>query len=205
MTTMQEPLFRPFPKIPRMSRECVVTEKLDGTNAQIIIRELPDGEEVPTDTPLIAVVGKRLLYAASRNRLLTTAADNFGFARWVKALAEELAQLGPGRHFGEWWGVGVQRGYGVSPRRFSLFNPDFHRGGLPACVGSVPVLYRGVFSSAEVDRCVESLRLGGSVAAPGFMQPEGVVCFHVAASVLFKKTLEDDESPKSVAPCPAPQ
>jgi hypothetical protein len=39
----------------------------------------------------------------------------------------------------------------------------------------------------------------GSMAAPGFMKPEGVVVFHVAGNVGFKKTIEDDESPKSLA------
>lgn len=31
------PQFEAFPKIPRLSRYCVITEKIDGTNAQIYI------------------------------------------------------------------------------------------------------------------------------------------------------------------------
>ena len=37
---------------------------------------------------------------------------------------------------------------------------------------------------------------GRSVAAPGFMKPEGVVVFHTAGNLGFKKTLEKDEVPK---------
>jgi hypothetical protein len=37
----------------------------------------------------------------------------------------------------------------------------------------------------------------GSRAAPGFMQPEGVVVFHIAGCVGFKKTVAKDDEPKS--------
>lgn len=29
--------FAEFPKIARLSRECVITEKIDGTNAQVVV------------------------------------------------------------------------------------------------------------------------------------------------------------------------
>jgi hypothetical protein len=43
---------------------------------------------------------------------------------------------------------------------------------------------------------MESLRINGSVAVPGFLKPEGIVVFHVAAGKLFKATLESDEKAK---------
>ena len=43
------------------------------------------------------------------------------------------------------------------------------------------------------------LRERGSYAAPGFMKPEGVVVFHTAGNVGFKKTIEKDELPKALA------
>lgn len=191
---MSEPLiFEPFPKIARLSRECVITEKIDGTNAQIYIGE--DGE----------------IRAGSRNRWLTPEADNFGFARWVRDHAEDLAKLGPGRHFGEWWGLGIQRGYGLQEKRFSLFNvgrwgaaAEARAAGhavdsLPKCCDVVPVLYRGPFDTEATDRWVTTLRVCGSYAAPGFMQPEGIIVFHTAASLMFKKTLEGDAQPKGRA------
>ena len=44
---------------------------------------------------------------------------------------------------------------------------------------------------------LSELRATGSRAAVGFMKPEGVVCFHVAANVGFKTTIEKDDEYKS--------
>lgn len=65
--------FVEFRKIPRLNREIVVTEKIDGTNAQILVSD--DGKE---------------LIAGSRNRWITTENDNHGFAKWVESNKEEL-------------------------------------------------------------------------------------------------------------------
>lgn len=177
-------IFEPFPKIPRLKRECVVTEKIDGTNAQIIITE--SGE----------------LFAGSRNRLITVGDDNYGFARWVQDNREELLKLGQGRHFGEWWGAGIQRGYGLEKgdRRFSLFNADrwADESTRPSCCGVVPILYRGVFNSNQIDDCITALN-AGSVAAPGFMHPEGVIVWLSAARSYFKIMCKNDETPKGIA------
>lgn len=191
-----ETQFVSFPKMPRLHREIVITEKLDGTNAQIYISTKPED-----DTGCVArvLVGTELLslHAGSRNRWIIPGDDNFGFARWVADNAHELAQLGPGRHFGEWWGKGIQRGYGLSEKRFSLFNVTRWAHEVPRCCHVVPVLYTGVFGLAEAENAAARLRREGSVAAPGFMKPEGIVVFHTAANVAFKQTLEDDDVPKS--------
>jgi RNA ligase len=174
--------FVPFPKIARWSRDVIVTEKIDGTNAQVVVSD--DGTEI---------------WAGSRTRPITPEADNFGFARWVADHREELLQLGPGRHFGEWWGAGIQRKYGLAEKRFSLFNVSRWSGDdRPGCCGFVPVLWRGPMDEAHgaIARVLESLRSDGSAAAPGFMKPEGVVIYHVASGQLFKKTLESDEKHK---------
>ena len=178
--------FEAFQSIPRIARECVVTEKIDGSNGQVYVGD--DGG----------------VMAGSRNRWLglEKTEDSFGFARWVKDHEEELRTgLGPGRHFGEWWGAGIQRRYGIAEKRFSLFNVarwadnrdrDKFPGDRPACCHVVPVLYRGCFSSGIVDGVLADLASNGSRAAPGFMRPEGVVVWHEAARVLFKKTLDGD-------------
>lgn len=174
--------FEEFEKIPRLKRGCVITEKIDGTNAQIHITEA--GE----------------ILAGSRTRYITPKDDNFGFAKWVEANKTELMKLGPGRHFGEWWGSGVQRGYGLKngEKRFSMFNVGrWTQETLPSCVGLVPVLYEGTFSSDVVDRLIQDLRDNGSKAAPGFTNPEGLIVYHAAARSMFKVTLEKDEEPKS--------
>jgi hypothetical protein len=173
--------FQDFPKMARLSREIVITEKLDGTNAQVCIAD--DGT----------------VLAGSRTRWITPSDDHFGFAAWVAEHADELRELGPGRHFGEWWGQGIQRKYGLNEKRFSLFNTSRWGEARPACCHVVPVLYRGDFTTEAVSTALERLRTLGSVAAPGFMKPEGVVVFHTAGNVGFKKTLEKDEVPKTLA------
>lgn len=177
-----KPDFNKFPKMARLSRECIITEKIDGTNAQILITE--DGG----------------FYTGSRNRWITPDDDNFGFSAWAYENKDELMKLGVGRHFGEWWGRGIQRNYGLTERKFSLFNVS--RWGddasLPNCCSTVPVLYVGEFDSTNVDICLCNLEERGSEASIGFMNPEGIVVWHTAANIGFKKTIKNDEKPKSL-------
>jgi hypothetical protein len=179
--------FIEFPKIARLNRECVATEKIDGTNASVYIGEELNGE-------------RGTFLVGSRTRWITPEQDNHGFARWAYDHEEELRTLGPGMHYGEWWGSGVQRGYGLQKgeKRFSLFN--VHRWSdpavRPACCHVVPELARGLDIREVTERALATLRAEGSRAAPGFAKPEGVVVFHTAGSHLFKVTLERDEAPK---------
>ena len=191
----EEP-FSGFPKIARFNRTVVVTEKIAGTNAQVYIT--PNGQ----------------FYVGSRNRWITPENDNFGFARWAYDRKDELMQLGPGRHFGEWWGSGIQRGYGFKngERFFSLFNtvrwclhdsePQPIPTGdpritktqdvLPACCGLVPVLWSGVMAHLDTDYIMTLLQTQGSMAVQGFMNPEGIVIFHTASNTAFKMTYDDN-------------
>jgi len=176
--------FQEFASISRLSRDMVVTEKIDGTNAQVCVLE--DGT----------------VLAGSRNRWITPEDDNFGFARWVKEHEDELRTgLGVGSHYGEWWGAGIQRRYGLDHKRFSLFN--VHRWAddavRPACCHVVPVILHWTFDTAKVDECLADLDALGSVAAPGFMKPEGVVVYHAASKTLFKKTLDKNDGHKGSA------
>ncbi len=164
----------PFPKIQRFFRDIAITEKLDGTNAQVHV--LDDGG----------------VLAGSRNRYLTPEKDNFGFAQWVKENEDELRQLGPGRHYGEWWGRGIQRGYGLSERRFSLFNVHRWSEERPKCCHVVPLLYRGVMSEGAIVDAVVDLKEHGSYAADGFDNPEGIVIYHTRSGQLYKYTLGGD-------------
>lgn len=176
---MTDITFEEFQKIARLFRDVTITEKLDGTNAQVIVSE------------------SGAVAAASRSRLITPEDDNFGFARWVAAHAVELSALGPGRHFGEWWGQGIQRNYSQPVKRFSLFNTHRWGDARPACCDVVPVLYIGIYKPSCVHDALRELRNDGSKAAPGFMKPEGIVMWHDAAQSYFKVTLEKDEAPKS--------
>jgi hypothetical protein len=60
----------------------------------------------------------------------------------------------------------------------------------------VPILYRGPFSTQQVDQLLAGLEHDGSSAAPGFMKPEGVVVYHVAGNLMFKKTLDKNDGHK---------
>ena len=169
--------FREFGKIARLNRECIATENIDGTNGLVWV-----GEE-------------GTVRAGSRSRWITPADDNFGFAAWVNEHTDELRMLGPGYHYGEWWGSGIQRRYGLDHKRFSLFNvsrwaDDAVR---PKCCHVVPELARGIIISEVAERALLALRDNGSAAAPGFTKPEGVVVFHAAGNHLYKVTLEKDE------------
>jgi hypothetical protein len=189
---LTQPAFAPFPSIARLSRDMIVTEKLDGTNAQVYITE--DGQ----------------VFAGSRNRWLTPEQDNFGFARWVKENEDALRALGPGAHFGEWFGQGIQRGYGLTEKRFALFNTwrwrspnnelpkpdgDTRCYQVPVC-HVVPVLLRHTFDTSKVDECLWTLQRLGSAAVLGFAKPEGVVVFHEKSGTLFKKTLDKHDGHK---------
>lgn len=178
--------FKSFGKIPRLDKDIVITEKLDGTNAQIFI---DDNNE---------------MYTGSRNRWVKIGDDNFGFAAWAEANKQELLKLGKGHHFGEWWGRGIQRGYNMQERVFSLFNVHKwskpyeamklgygHDVPFPSCCSVVPVLYVGAFDTKVINEVMNKLKKSGSIAAPGFMDPEGIIIYHTAANHLYKKTFDD--------------
>lgn len=196
--------FQAWPKTPRLFRDAVITEKIDGTNAAIGIADADQAQDGEISKSLVVRVngGRWLIYAQSRSRIITPEADNFGFAAWVFGNAETLVtDLGPGLHFGEWWGRGIQRGYGLTGRRFSLFNVAKWEGadfGTP-CLGSVPVLGRRTFNTAYVLDVLDQLQANGSQAAPGFASPEGVCVYHAASRQVFKALIENDDRPKGLA------
>lgn len=188
------PEFKPFPKLSRWSRDVVITEKIDGTNACVIINE--DGS---------------FGGCQSRNKLITPEDDNMGFATWAYSNKEILEKYlgGHGHHFGEWWGQGIQRRYDMKQKKFSLFNTARHtekfknlydNNILDPQIGLdvVPVLWQGSMDEAHIrlQLAMQDLENNGSVASQRFMNPEGVVVFHSAGGYLFKKTFESDEKGK---------
>lgn len=160
-TPLGEVPFRAFPKLPRDTKvQAIVTEKIDGTNACVVVA--PDGR----------------VAAQSRKRLVTPEDDNYGFAAWVARHEDELRELGPGYHFGEWWGQGIQRGYGLKERRFSLFNVTRWAQERPRCCHVVPTLYVGTVDLSWIRQSIGfDLLSHGSYAAPGYLNPEGMVVF----------------------------
>lgn len=178
------PHFRRYPKIARFSRTIIITEKIDGTNGAIEITR--EGG----------------FFVASRDNWITPSNDNHGFAKWAYENKEELMQLGVGHHSGEWWGKDIQRNYGLNEKRFSLFNTRrWNKQNVPSICSVVPVLYIGPFSHEAVNDALEDLEINGSKAAPGYMKPEGVIIYHTAGNICFKKTIAGDDEGKKCFQC----
>jgi hypothetical protein len=206
----------------------IITEKIDGTNAQIVIVDLDitpsetfkgvthggeEGIEPMTKDEYVDLVARKglpamyvdqkgMLLAGSRKRYLSLEQDNFGFGRWVSENRQELVSLGAGRHFGEWWGKGIQRKYGMDRKVFSLFNTAKWIEDRPECCDVVPVLAEGMFNEVSIKNTLSHLKGEGSFAAARYDkwdQPaEGIVVFHKQSNHLFKVTIENDEVPKGM-------
>lgn len=163
----------------------VVTEKLDGTNIGFLIDQEKD-----------------LIAAISRNKRilpdLYTDNDNFGIYDYVLTNREKLIEvLGTGIHYGEWVGKGIQRGYGMSGREFVLFNTNKwmerqeELKQIPNC-SLVPVLYKGTMVDGLLPYLMGRLEKNGSVFAPNYMNPEGIVIYIEALAMKFKMTFKGD-------------
>jgi hypothetical protein len=206
--------FQAWPKIPRLNRDITITEKIDGTNGAIGIVPMDQQFWMSNHSDQSQFSNGFAIYAQSRKRLISPATDNHNFAHWVWEYADQLvAVLGEGLHYGEWWGSGIQRGYGLEngDKRFSLFHTkrwgEYGESIVPG-LGVVPVLYEGPFlADPYANRygdwvappwieCLDDLAEYGSVASKGFMDPEGVIVFHHAANHCFKVTINGDEAPK---------
>ncbi len=202
--------FQEWPKIPRYRRECAVTEKLDGTSSCIVWA--PANTEHDEDQNIIAtrdlidqhgsLVGPHHLLTQSRQRFIVPGrirakSDNYSFAQWCDDRTDDLMRLGPGYHYGEFWGFGIQRGYGMAEKHFSLFNVSRWGEGKqerPACCDVVPLL--GYVLPSQIEEQLERLRVGGSLAAPGYQRPEGIVVWHSQSKSYFKILIEGDDVPK---------
>lgn len=180
------PEFKGFRKIPRLSKDIIITEKIDGTCGCIYI-----------DFDMNIFVGSknRWLWSSIQDEIHN---DNHGFAQWVKINQNELRKLGIGYHFGEWMGQGIQRNYGLKEKRFYLFNVKKWIDNLykPDCCYIVPILFTGIFTTENIETALKYLKETGSNAVPNFMKPEGIVIYHTASGYLFKKTTENDDKPK---------
>lgn len=213
--------FEAWPKIPRLGNETVqVTEKIDGTNAAVII--LP---YISDHNPLIDAGQAKLVEYDKPDAMYTFATqsrkrfiwpgkqtDNAGFAGWAWENMHPLIDtLGFGRHFGEWYGSGIQHGYGLKEKRFALFNAsrwadlkkDEHK---IDALEVVPVLYDGPVSFLDGEQphfepvkfSIEALRRTGSLAVPGYMSPEGVIAYYRLARVSYKGFLHNNTTPKGL-------
>ena len=184
--------FEKFGKIGRLNKTCTITEKVDGTNAQIMFDEFGN---------FLVGSRKREIFPNGTEGQ-PKSCDNAGFALWVNDNHEELFEyLGEGRHFGEWAGKGVQKRYkNLDEKRFYLFNtfrfgteenpvPDYL---LEVGLDVVPILYEGVFTTELVDDVMLSLKHEGSWVDESD-NPEGVIVYHHGLRTYAKVTFDFDE------------
>lgn len=168
--------FKSWPKIPRWDAQVwKITEKIDGSNGCIVITK---GGEVG---------------AQSRQKIITPGklTDNMGFAGWVEEHKEELLMLGEGHHYGEWWGAGIQRRYGMTEKVFSLFSWWLPDEKTPTCCRKVPIV------GDNLEEALKRIKTIGSIASPGYMNPEGLVLYsRTHHNVLFKYIINKHEDPR---------
>ena len=202
--------FKSWGKTPRLFRDIVITEKMDGSNCAIIFEDVTTEDVENTPSTELIVRGAYLyrVGAQSKNRLITPGktTDNYGFAAFVYAHKEELFDLlGVGHHFGEWWGDGIQKRYQVQYRVFSLFNTAKHKdtflrlkdeAGRDVMIERVPVLYEGPFSEEAVKASLDSLNKYGSLGHPFNPNPEGIVIYHTQSKQVYKVTRDGNDAGK---------
>lgn len=198
--------FKAFPKIPRVDKlNITITRKYDGTNAQILIGYESCGcwamNEVDCEGPICVNDNTDLdlgIKAGSRNRWLEPENDNYGFCKWVYDNSQELiAFLGPGRHYGEWCGPGINSGEGFTEKTLVLFDQyRYDRTKLPKNViiaASISLINLNNLIQGRLDilkTILESTdQLKGNQAGI-----EGVV-INVAGS-LFKHVYREEDIPK---------
>lgn len=174
--------FKSFSDIDRFKGvDLHITQKIHGSNAQILIYNQPDGT---LD-----------LMCGSRNRWVTPEEDNYGFATFVNSHKTEfIEKLGVGRYYGEWAGPGINSGEGLKEKHFILF--DYRRfppeRPLPPNTLVVPVLYSGGYLDGIIEEVFEDLKTNGSKLVPGFMNPEGIVIQILGQR--FKKVFKAEET-----------
>lgn len=208
--------FESWGKTPRWVNETMtITEKIDGTNACIVILPYDESHDIVLgrgEALSIATLHEdstATLYTfatQSRKKFIWPGkqSDNAGFATWAwENAAEIIGDLGYGKHYGEWWGRGIQRGYEQDTKRFSLFNPwrydaQGDRVFTVKEMGTVPILCSGDAGDEKVHQMLDFLKEYGSVAAPGYMNPEGIIVSYKLSQRSYKAFVNDDGIPKSL-------
>lgn len=163
----------------------IVTEKIHGANCHVNVVSQPDGS-------LKAIAGKRTSYVGTQGL--------FGFGEFVTSNEKEICEkLGPGRHYAEWTGAGVNGDYGLKNKTAVLFNTRHHgpkkaAGVLPDRFDVVPVLYDGPYVQEKIDEVLADLKANGSKFSHGYMRPEGVVLFFPLFNAYKKIVFKPEET-----------
>lgn len=180
-----------FPSIERLENlHCVITEKIDGTNG--LIEYWIDSN--PNHFPYCQV------RFGSRNRYITTTDDNSGFANFFFSHKSRILEIIGNleepptqsiRIYGEWFGKGIQRGYGLDQKYFMPFSSFWAEKMIEAGIPNIKepaILYTGKFIEAEVDHQMGILKFDGSHVVPGYRNPEGIVIYFSHYNFRLKQT-----------------
>jgi hypothetical protein len=193
--------FKGWGSTTRENKNKTITEKLDGTNACVVIYN-----------------GK--VTAQSRKRIVTPDDDNYGFAKWVDKNKEALLNtLGYGYHYGEWYGEGIQKNpLGIEGKRFALFHATKYTEGngfeLSRVEGleTVPLLHHGQCNVWTIPNIIQDLEIYGTrvkgakttpmtTAIPGLLpevvynkaaKAEGIIVWNNETKTRTKILLEND-------------
>ena len=167
--------FEPWAKIPRaVLGGCIISMKMNGTNACIIIK---DGKVVGVQSR------KRMINIGKEN-------DNYGFASYVAQNMEKVLQLGEGRHYGEWAGLGIQKNpHNLESKTFFLF--DTRRWGEhnvpPEGIEVVEILHQGEYSRTIIDDVMNTLKTRSETEG---WKAEGIVVYLPKIKAMEKHTFE---------------
>jgi hypothetical protein len=205
------PKLKRWSTAPELFGSATLTELLDGhtigIHVEVLKRNPRSGEVTVRDGDVMRVdpVGGAQFFRVwvqNRERMVTPdQRDVQGVAAWVKAHAGAIAEtLGPGIHFGEWWGYKICRGYGLpaGDRRFSLFNTarwGFIDGTQVPSLYTVPVLWEGPLEDNwnTVREQMDKLHEQGSSAVPGYRYPAGVLLYHASADAMMRHVFKGEE------------
>lgn len=158
--------------LPEFYTQVTITEMIDGKSGVLYVDKI-----------------KGIVTAGTRWTWLDTPHwDGYGFQTWARVNEKALLNLGPGYHFGVWWGHDIERGYNLNQKRFSLLDnimwDDLTK--VPDCCGVVPELYRGPMTDTCIPDTLRVLKEVGSLAAHGYKRPMGIVIRHLTGNVKYK-------------------
>lgn len=173
-----------FPKYPKTLRyenlRVVITEKIDGTNGLIEIS--PDGVRF-----------------GSRNCYLNEHKDNYGFFNFFSQFENRIMESfspeydGLVHIYGEWFGAGIQRTYGLKEKYFMPFSPYWANTlievGVPNIVPPYQ-FYAGKMDSVREEMAFQTLKEEGSQLVPGWKRPEGIIIHYLDNNLKIKRTLD---------------
>lgn len=167
--------FKAWPKIPRaILGDVIITEKMDGTNSCVIVEN------------------NEIVGVQSRKRMLNVGKDNdnYGFAQYVYDNKEKFLELGEGRHYGEWVGLGIQKNpHNFPEKRFYLFNTLRwgEHNTPPEGLYVVNKLHHGPYSHEIVNQVMNTLKSNSEQLN---YKAEGCVVYFPRLDAMEKHTFE---------------